>query len=158
MRTKILLVGVMVVAAAVVTGSAVGVEIGVGTEPSVSFAATWDLSPHLAVVTSFGAIFGHGVQTASSTLQTASYTVGVEVRYSVRFATSILRPYLAVGVYAYLGNGETSVKVSSSLGVQIQMLPNVYLYSEGAVLVPILDSSGWTWRLEIGVGFRVVRF
>ena len=146
-------------AAAVVTGSAVGVEIGVGTEPSVSFAATWDLSPHLAVVTSFGAVFGHGgVQTASSTLQTASYTVGVEVRYSIRFATSVLRPYLAVGVYAHLGNGETSVKVSSSLGVQIHMLPNVYLYSEGAVLVPILDSSGWTWRLKIGAGFRVVRF
>ena len=156
MRTTTILVAVAFVVATAVTGLAVGVEIGVGTEPSVSFAATWDFSPSFTVVTSFGVAFGQGVQTGSSTLQTASYTVGVEARYNIRFATPAVRPYLGLGAYMQMRGGGVSVLVSSSAGVQIRMLPNVYLFGEGAAFVPILDASGWYWRLKLGAGFRIL--
>jgi len=156
MRTTTFLVAVAVVLATAVTGLAVGVEIGVGTEPSVSFAATWDLSPSFTMVTSFGVAFGQGVQTGSSTVQTASYAVGVEMRYRIRLASSSVRPYLGLGVFAQMGGGDVSVLLASSAGVQIRMLPNIYLFGEGAVFVSILDASGWYWRLKLGAGFRLL--
>lgn len=156
MRITSILVAVAIVLATAVTGLALGVEIGVGTEPSVSFAATWEFSPNFAMVASFGVAFGRGVQTGSSTVQTASYTVGVEARYNIRIAMSAVRPYLGLGAYVRMGSGDVSVLVSSSAGVQIRILPNVYLFGEGAALVPVLDVSGWYWRLELGAGFRLL--
>lgn len=156
MTTKTLLVAVAFVLASVLTGWAVGVEIGVGTEPSISFAATWDLAPGFTMATSLGLAFGQGVQTGSITLQTASYTIGVEARYNIPFATSAVRSYLGLGAFAQMGNGDILVLASTSAGVHIRMLPNVYLFGEGALFVPILDVSEWYWRLKLGVGFRLL--
>jgi len=155
MRTKILLVVVASVLATAGAGLAVGVEIGVGTGPSVSLAATWELSPSFTMVTSFGVGFGQGVQTGSWALQTASYTIGVEARYNFGSAASAVRSYLGLGMFFGVEGGDVSVLMSSSAGVQIRVLPNVYLFGEGAVFVPILDVSGWYWRLKLGVGLRL---
>ena len=154
MTTKLYLVTAVLVVAYAMTGLGVGLEIGVGTGPSVSFAATWDLSPNLALVTSFGVVFGGRVQTGSSTVQTASYTVGVEMRYYIRLASPSIRPYLGLGAFAQIGGGNVSVLLASSAGVQIRMLPNIYLFGEGVVFVPILDVSEWYWRLKLGAAFR----
>lgn len=155
MKAKIVLTVVSLVWVTAVMAQAVGVEVGVGTEPSISFAAAWEISPSLAVVTSFGAAFGGGVQTGSATVQTASYTVGVEIRYSIRLATPSVRPYLGLGALLAIGDGEVSGLVTSSAGVQVYLLRNVYLSGEAGVLVPILDLTGWFWRLKIGIGFRI---
>jgi hypothetical protein len=156
MRTKTLLVAVAFVTATALAGMAVGVEIAIGTEPPISFAATWDLSPSLTMVTSLGVAFGRGAQTGSLTLQTASYTIGVEIRYNVPFGMPAVRSYLGLGAYMQMASGDVSVLVSSSAGVQILMLPNVYLFGEGAAIVPVLDVSGWYWRLKLGIGFRLL--
>jgi hypothetical protein len=153
MKTKTLFVAVALVLATASAGLAVGVEIGVGTEPSISFAATWDISPSFTMVTSFGLAFGQGVQTGSITLQTASYTIGIEARYNIPFATSAVRSYLGLGAFMHVDNGDISFLASSSAGVHIRMLPNVYLFGEGALFMPVLDVSGWYWRLKLGVGF-----
>jgi len=147
MTTKLHFVTVVLVVAYAVTGLGMGLEIGVGTEPSVSFAATWDLSPSLALVTSFGVAVGGDVQTAT-------YTVGLEMRYHIRLASSSVRPYLGLGTSARLSGGDLSVLLSSSAGVQIRMSPNIYLIGEGAVFVPILNVSEWYWRLKLGAGFQ----
>ena len=146
MTTKLHFVTVVLVGAYAIAGLGMGVEIGVGTEPSVSVAATWDLSPNLAFVTSFGVAFGGGVQTAS-------YTVGVEMRYHIRLASSSVRPYLGLGASAQMGGGDISVLLTSSAGAQIHISPNIHLFGEGAVFVPVLDVSGWYWRLKLGAGF-----
>ena len=160
MTTKLYFVTAVLIMACTVAGFGIGLEIGVGTEPSVSFAATWDFSPALSLVTTFGVAFGDvqtgsvTVQTGSSTAQTALYTTGAELRYNVRLASSLVRPYLGVGAFAQMGGGDISVLLSSSAGMQIRMLPNIYLLGEGSVFVPIFDVSGWYWRLKLGAGFR----
>ena len=161
MTTKLYFVTAVLVMTYAVAGFGVGLEIGVGTEPSVSFAAVWDLSPSLSLVTTFGVAFGGDVQTGSVTVQTGSltaqtalYTTGAELRYNVRLASSFVRPYLGVGAFAQMSSGDISVLLSSSAGMQIRMLPNIYLLGEGSVFVPIFDVSGWYWRLKLGAGFR----
>jgi hypothetical protein len=154
MRTKILVMTAVLVLASAATGLAVGGEIGVGTEPSVSFAATWDLSPSFAVVTSFGAVFWRGVQTGSSTLPSTSYTVGVEARYEIRFLASAVRPYLGLGALAQTGSEGMSAVLSSTVGAQVRMLRNIFLFGEGSALLPVLDASSWYWRFKLGIGFR----
>lgn len=155
MTNKLCFVTIALVAAFAVTGLAIGLEIGVGTEPSVSFAATWDLSPSLTILVSLGAAFGGDVQTGPLNAQAVSYAAGVELRYRIRrFALSSVSPYLGLGAFAQLSGGDMSVLLSSSAGMQIRILPNIYLVGEGSVLMPILDVSGWYWRLKLGVGFR----
>ena len=154
MTTKLYFVMVVLVAVYAVTGLGIGLEIGVGTEPSVSFAATWDLSPSLSLLSSFGVAFGGGVQTGSSGAETALYTTGAELRYHFRLASSFVRPYLGLGAFAQMGDGDISVLLSPSAGVQFSMLPNIYLLGEGAVFVPILNASEWYWRVKLGAGFR----
>lgn len=154
MTTRLYLVTVVLVVACAMTGLGMGLEVSVGTGPSVSFGATWDLSPNLTLVTSFGVAFGGRVQTGSSTVQSTSYTVGVELRYHVRLASPSIRPYLGFGAFVRMSGGDVSVLLASSAGVQVRMSPNIYLFGEGAVFVPILDVSGWYWRLKLGVGFR----
>lgn len=161
MTTKLYFVTVVLVVAYAVTGLGIGLEVGVGTEPSVSFAATWDLSSSLSLATSFGVAFGGGVQTGSSTVQTgpsiaqtALYTAGVEMRYHIRLASPSFRPYLGLGAFARIGDGDISVLLSSSAGVQFRMSPNIYLLGEGAVFVPILNVSEWYWRVKLAAGFR----
>jgi len=154
MKAKIVLAVVSLVWVTAVMGQALGVEIGVGTEPSVSLAATWEISPGLTLVTSLGATFGGGVQTGSATVQTASYTIGVELRYNIRLATPIVQPYLGLGVLLRIGDGQLSGVASSLVGVRVRLLPSVYVFSEATALVPILDPAAWSWRLKLGVGFQ----
>ena len=152
--TRILVIVTALIASAAVVGAASGVEIGAGTEPSISFAVTWDVSPSFTVALSLGAIFEQGTQTGSFTVQSASYTVGLEARYVIQLATPLVRPYLGFGAYLQMGDAGTSMLMSSSIGVQVRMLPGIYLFSEGTAIVPILDPTAWFWRLKLGVGFR----
>jgi hypothetical protein len=154
MKTKIVLVAALASLAVAMSGHAVGVEIGVGTEPSINLAATWELSQSLTLVTSLGVAFGGGgVQTGSLTVQTPSYTIGMELRYTIRFATPIVLPYLGLGAQIEFSDDGVVGMVSSSAGVQIRVLQNVYVLGEGAAFVPIFDAAGWYWRLKLGVGF-----
>lgn len=153
-RATVFLVSAVVLLATAAAASAADLEIGVGTEPSVSLAAVWDLSPSLSVAVSFGAVFGNGVQTGSFTLQTASYILGVEARYNVRLATPIVEPYLGLGAFVRAQGGAAEVLMSSSVGARIRVLPNIWLIGEGTAFVPIFDIAEWTWRLKLAVGFR----
>ncbi len=152
--TRILFIVAAVVISSVTVAVASGVEIGFGTEPSVSFAVTWDVSPSFTIALSLGAVFDQGTQTGSFTVQSASYTIGLEARYVVVLATPLVRPYLGFGAYLQMGDAGTSMLMASTIGVRVRMLPGIYLFSEGTAIVPILDPTAWSWRLKLGVGFR----
>jgi len=155
MKTRIIVVAATAIMAIAVSGLAIGIELGVGTEPSINLAASWDLTESLSLLTTLGVAFGGGgVQTGPVTLQTPSYTIGMEIRYRIRFATPIVRPYLGLGAQLVFGDGGVSGMLSSSVGVQIRVLSNVYVSGEGAAFVPIFDAATWYWRLKLGVGFR----
>jgi len=153
--TRVLTIVAAMIVSSFAVGAASGVEIGVGTDPSVSFTATWDVSPSFTLALSLGAVFAQGTQTGSFTVQSASYTIGVEARYMIELATPLVRPYLGFGAYLELTDGDTSMLMSSSVGVQVRMLPGIYLFSEGTAVVTILDPTEWFVRLKLGVGFRL---
>jgi len=155
MKTRIMVVAAMAIVAIATSGVAIGIELGVGTEPSINLAASWELSESLSLLTTLGVSFGGGaVQTGSVTLQTPSYTIGMEIRYRIRLASPIVRPYLGLGVQLALADGGVSGMLSSSAGMQIRVLSNVYVSGEGAAFVPIFDAAAWYWRLRLGIGFR----
>ena len=155
MKTKIMVVAAMAIVTIAVSGFTMGIELGVGTEPSINVAASWDLTESLSLLTTLGVVFGGGgVQTGPVTLQTPSYTIGMEIRYTIRLATPIVRPYLGLGAQLVLADGGVSGMLSSSMGVRIRVLSNVYVSGEGGALVPIFDVAAWYWRLRLGVGFR----
>ena len=155
MRTRTLLLAVAIACAVAVSSLAFGFEVGVGTEPSISFAATWEISPSFTVVTSLGAVFGGAVQTGSSTIQTMSYTLGVELRYRMHFETLPIVPYFGMGAFLEFGGGNTALLMAPTLGVQINLLPGVHVFVEGAALIPIHDASRWSARLKLGFGYRL---
>jgi len=154
MKTRTFLLAVAIVCAVAISGLGFGLEVGVGTEPSISFAATWDISPSFTAVTSLGALFGGSVQTGSLTVQTMSYTLGVEFRYRAQFQALPIAPYLGIGAFLEFGGGDTALLMASALGMQVNPLPHVHVFVEGAALVPIHDASRWSARLKLGFGYR----
>lgn len=144
----------LVVAVVAAGGMAANVEVGLGTGPSISLAATWDLSPNLVVGASFAVSYGSGLsQTPSLTLQTPSYTVGVFARFQFRFPASPISPYFGAGIQVRLYEADISTMLTFMSGVRIDVTSNFYVLGEGTLIIPIADVTGWMWRIWLKAGF-----
>jgi hypothetical protein len=134
--------------------AAVDIEVGVASGPSLSLAAQWEILPNLSLVTSMGVSFGGGGQTGSATLQTASYALGIELRYAIPLPWKGIRPYVGLGALLQLGGGGgTQLFVSSSAGLRVNVHRNIYLFGEATSLASLSSTVDWAWRLKIGAGF-----
>jgi len=157
MRTKTALIACVLLWVLPASGLAIGFEFTAGTEPSICASTSWILTPSLSLLTSIGYVFGSATQTGSTTVQTASFNIGAQMRYHVPVGDFPVRPYLGAGASLALGGGRATLLLEPSLGMHIRLSSIGYVVAEASALVPIHSISSWRPRIEFGFGFTFSR-
>lgn len=156
MRSRVFVVLALLVTALAVGGMAISLETMIGTDPSATVAVVWDVSSNFSVAAAFGiGGFNSTLQTESTTVQSPSYTLGLNATYRFLPNTSSVRPYLGIGASLSFAEEEVAPFLEAFVGARIAMTPSIYSFGELAVALDVSDIVDSYWKARLGVGFHL---
>lgn len=131
-----------------------GVEMRVGTGPSLSILADWQATRWLDLGVSLGVGFGHQVQTPAMVVQTPSVTAGVHARITFAQDVRSVVPYVDMGFLLEFQRPAISGMAQFAGGLRVRITSNLYLLGEAALIVPVLGPGDQRFSVLGGIRYR----